>query len=250
MRFCVLGKGQLLRGLLAGVLLLGLLYRAPELPVFRAMGRNIPIYRVGTEEQAAAIGINCAWDCGDLPDILSALEREQVKATFFLLGDWCRKYPDMVREIAAHGHEIGSHCDTHTDLTTLSQEQIRGQVENGAAAVEQLTGKPVELIRTPSGAYNNLVTGTIEELGYYSIQWDVDTLDWKGLSAQDIRQRSRAMKNGSILLIHSGSQNGAQALPLILRDMKERGLSPVTVGELIYRGQYQVDATGEQHPAP
>ena len=248
-----LGRARLAAAalLLAGGLLAFSAARAADgVPAAAAAQDSRPIYSVETGRKVAALGINCAWDDGDLPQILETLDARQVKATFFLVGEWCGRYPGRVRQLAAAGHEIGNHSDTHADLTRLTAEGIAAELEGCSARVERLTGKKPELFRPPSGAWNSRVVETARSLGYEVIQWDCDTLDWQGLSAQEIRARAAdGVQNGSILLLHSGAPHLAEALPGLIADLRERGFSLVPVGEMIYRGESRIDHAGRQHSA-
>ena len=113
-----------------------------------------------------------------------------------------------------------------------------------------ITGKKVELFRPPYGDYDDELIKTASELGYYTIQWDVDSLDWKDLSASDIAMRViNGVKNGSIILMHNNGLHTAEAVPIILETLKNRGYSFVPVGELILRENYYIDGTGMQKAA-
>ncbi|MDR2909626.1 MAG: polysaccharide deacetylase family protein [Oscillospiraceae bacterium] len=140
-----------------------------------------PIYSVDTEGMTVALGINCAWDNSDIPELLSILEHYNVKASFFVLGSWCDQYPESVRQIAGAGHEIGSHSNSHANLTRLDKEGVLSEIRESCRKIEELTGKAPALFRPPSGAYNSEVIGLIEEEGLYPIQWDCDLIHMKTL---------------------------------------------------------------------
>lgn len=252
MKFVVI-KGKTL-AVLVSLLLIGCLGLAAaghnRTVAASAAARLLPIYCVETEENKISLGINCAWDNGDIEEILNALDKAQVKATFFILGQWCEKYPESVQEIAKRGHEIASHSYTHRDMNTLTREELAQEVTKAMAVLEETCGKKPELLRPPSGTYNDLAVEVIRGLGYYPIQWDVDTLDWKGLSAGEIVRRvTEKAQPGSIVLLHSGAENTSIALPELLRCLQESGVEIVPVGELIYKGDYTIDVQGRQHPA-
>ncbi len=209
--------------------------------------RKIPIYNVETQRKAVSLGINCAWDDSDIYEMLSILKNEDVKATFFVVGDWCEKYPEALRAIYEAGHEIGSHSDSHPDMTKLSKEDIIEELRGCAEKIEGVTGEKTVLFRAPSGAYNNLLIETASEMGYYTIQWDVDSLDWKGLSGAEIYGRIMSkITNGSITLFHSGAKNTAGILGKIIKDLKNEGFEIVKVSELIYKDNYYIDHAGTQ----
>lgn len=226
------------------------LFLPPKQAFCASNGRSLPIYSVQTPEKKAAIGINCAWDDRDILPMLSTLQQNGVRATFFLLGEWAQKYPDAARTIARAGQEIGSHSNSHRDMDTLSQEEILQEIHLSCQNIHAACGQTPVLFRPPSGAYNDLVIDCIHRSGCIPIQWDLDTLDWQGLSAQEIEQRvRRQLAPGSILLLHAGVEYSAQALPLILNVAQEMGYQLFPVGELIDPASSCVDPSGRQLPA-
>lgn len=211
--------------------------------------RSLPIYSVETEnqEKKIALGINCAWGSSDLPAVLDALDDAGVKATFFLVGTFVDRYPESVQEIAARGHELGNHSDTHADLTTLDEAGIEAEISGCSDKIEALTGTRPTLFRCPSGAYNNRAVNTAWDLGYEVIQWSVDSLDWKNLTLPEMEARILPnLTYGDILLFHSGTTYTAAALPRLLAEIQAMGYTFVPVGELIYPGSRNIDVTGRQ----
>lgn len=209
-----------------------------------------PIYSVETDQKQVAIGINCAWSNEDIPALLDLLERYGVRATFFVVGEWCDKYPESVKAIHDAGHEIGSHSDTHADLTKLDDAGVLREIRDSAAKLEAVTGAPVQLFRVPSGAYNSRVIELIEQEGMYPIQWDCDSIDYKNPSPEAMRERIlKKVQCGSIMLFHSGARNTPQALPLVIEAVHAQGYQFVKTSELIHPTPYVVDMEGRQAPA-
>ena len=138
--------------------------------------RELPIYSVKTEEKKISISFDAAWGDADFKQIMEILDKHNVKTTFFMTGEWVEKYPECVKTLVEKGHDLGNHSTTHPDMTTLSKEQQREQILAVHNAVKELTGYEMDLFRPPYGAYNNDVIRTCYEVGYYPIQWDVDTL--------------------------------------------------------------------------
>ena len=162
---------------------------------------------------------------------------------------WAEKYPDYVKKIDESGCEIGTHSSTHSYMSKLNAEGIKAELTTSSEAIKSVTGKEVDLFRAPYGDYDDELIKTASELGYYTIQWDVDSLDWKDLSASDIAMRViNGVKPGSIVLMHNNGLHTAEAVPVILETLKNRGYSIVPVGELIFRENYTVDGTGKQKP--
>lgn len=214
--------------------------------------RELPIYCVKTEEPKVAISFDAAWGADDTDQLLQILKDNDVKATFFLCGYWVDKYPEEVEKIAEAGHDLGNHSATHPHMSTLSAEQITQELQRCHQAVKEVTGIEMTLFRPPFGEYNDTVIRTAKENGYYSIQWDVDSLDWKeqGVEAE-INQvlNHKHLGNGSILLFHNDAKYTPQALDTILKGLKEKGYDIVPVSEIIHTGEYTVDHEGRQIPA-
>lgn len=212
--------------------------------------RELPIYSVERSDNKIAISFDCAWGTDYTDKLLEVLARENVHATFFMVQFWAEKYPEYVRKIAEAGHEIGTHSATHSYMSKLSEEKIRQELSTSSAAIEAASGVRPDLFRAPFGDYNDRLIRTARDAGYYTIQWDVDSLDWKDLSANDIAMRviSR-VRSGSIILCHNNGKHTAEALPVILDTLKNKGFTFVPIGELIYRENYTIDPNGRQHAA-
>ncbi len=211
--------------------------------------RLIPIYCVEREEKVCSVTFDCAWGTEYTDKILTALKNSNVRATFFMVEFWAEKYPDYVKKIDESGCEIGTHSSTHSYMSKLNAEGIKAELTTSSEAIKSVTGKEVDLFRAPYGDYDDELIKTASELGYYTIQWDVDSLDWKDLSASDIAMRViNGVKPGSIVLMHNNGLHTAEAVPVILETLKNRGYSIVPVGELIFRENYTVDGTGKQKP--
>lgn len=212
--------------------------------------RKLPVYSVEREDKKIAITFDCAWGTEHTDAILKALEAEKVHATFFMVQFWAEKYPEYVKKIDAAGHEIGTHSATHSQMSKLSESEIRKELQTSSQAISSLTGKKVELFRPPFGDYDDLLVETAASEGLYSIQWDVDSLDWKNLTASEITLRIVGkVQPGSIILLHNNGLHTAEALPAVLATLKNSGYEFVPVGELIYRDHFTMDANGRQHAA-
>lgn len=212
--------------------------------------RRLPIYSVEREDKKIAISFDCAWGTDYTDRILEILQRENVRATFFMVEFWAEKYPEYVKKIDECGNEIGTHSSTHSYMSKQDAARIREELKTSSEAIESVTGKKVELFRAPYGDYDDLLIQTAQEEGYYTIQWDVDSLDWKDLSASEISVRIvNRVKSGSIILCHNNGLHTAEALPIVLDTLKNSGYTFVPIGELIYRDNYTIDANGRQHVA-
>ncbi len=209
--------------------------------------RKVPIYAVDTEEKRVAITFDSAWGADKTLKILDILKEYNANATFFLVGFWVEDYPDMVRAIKEQGVEIGTHSNTHPDFAKLSKNDMKLELTTSIELIKNITGDDVRLFRAPYGSYNNTIISTAEELNLTTIQWDVDTLDWKGLSGVEICNRVvNKVKNGSIILCHNNSDHILDALPLVLDRLTNMGYKVGSVGDLIMKDNYYVDNLGIQ----
>ncbi len=240
---CAAGLGA---ALLAGS---GLAYATDAEQVWNSGARSLPVYSVERTDNSISITFDCAWGTEHTDAILAALDEAGVKATFFMVQFWAEKYPDYVRKIADAGHEIGTHSATHSYMSRLSEAEIRAELTSSVAAIEAVTGKAVTLFRPPYGDYDDLLIDTCRAMNIQPVQWDVDSLDWKDLSAADIAQRiTERTQSGSIILCHNNGLHTAEALPVVIDALRAKGFSFLPVGELVYSENYTIDATGRQFP--
>lgn len=210
--------------------------------------KELPIYSVETDEKKVAITFDCAWGADDIPDILDTLKKNDVKAAFFMVGQWAEKYPDTVKRIADEGHDVANHGYSHLRMGILDRNKIKSEIEKCGSVLTEITGSKIDLFRPPYGDYNNDVINIARDLGYYTIQWDVDSLDWKpGISPSEIKDRvMRKVKNGSIILFHNDTAQTAKLLPEIITGLKNRGYKFLPVSRLIIRDNYIIDLEGRQ----
>lgn len=209
--------------------------------------KKLPIYRVQTEEKKIAISFDCAWGTDYTDKLLEIMAQEKIQSTFFMVEFWVKKNPEYVKKIFEYGHEIGTHSSTHPYMSKLDKVAIQKELTTSVNAIESITGAKVELFRAPYGDYDDLLIDTAKELGLYTIQWDVDSLDWKNLTASEITDRvTKKVQNGSIVLFHNQGKYTAQALPQIIKTLKDKGYTFVKISELIYRDNYKMSADGSQ----
>lgn len=211
------------------------------------VGRLLPIYSVSTEENKLSISFDAAWGADKTRDIMALCDSYGVKATFFLVGFWIEKYPEMVVEIYNNGFEIGLHSNTHPDMTKLTRDEMTNELTTNIQLIEDLTGFRPKLFRPPYGYYNNTLIEVCNSLGLSCIEWSVDSLDWKGLSGSEIAGRvTSKADNGSIILCHNNSDHIIDGLKMILEYFKKTNKKLVPIGELIYYDNYTINSQGTQ----
>lgn len=213
--------------------------------------RKLPIYCVQTDEPKVSVSFDAAWGADDTDELLRILEENDVKATFFLCGYWVEKYPEEVKKIAEAEHDLGNHSATHPHMSQLTAAQITEELQKCHQNVKELTGVEMDLFRPPFGEYDDEVIETAKANGYHTIQWDIDSLDWKEHGADaEINQvlNHKHLGNGSIILFHNDAKYTPQVLDTILKGIKEKGYDIVPISELIHRGEYEMDHEGRQIP--
>ena len=212
--------------------------------------KQLPIYCVKTDKKQIALTFDGAWGNEDTATLLDILERQEVSATFFFTGGWISKYTEDVKTILAKGHEVGNHSENHKQMSKLSKEQCKEEIQIVHDKIKELTGLEMTVFRPPFGDYNDMVIQAANELGYHVIQWDVDSLDWKDYGCDSIIHtvtNHKHLGNGSIILMHNGAKYTKDALEEMIVCLKEQGYEFVKVSELIYTENYQMDHEGRQY---
>lgn len=235
--------------IVAALLLTAGLYGSNEWGFDSVFGQDkkLPIYSVDMKEKKIAISFDCAWGNEHTKSILDILDQYQVKTTFFMVQFWAEKFPDDVLEIYNRGHEIGNHSSTHPNMAKLSIEDMTKELKGAEDAIEKIIGQKPTVFRPPFGAYSNSLIEVCETNGYYVIQWDVDSLDWKEITAEQIVDRvTRNVKPGSIVLFHNNAEYVEEYLPSILDKLKSDGYEIVPIGQLIMKENYHMDHAGKQ----
>lgn len=214
---------------------------------FNIKTKKVPIYAVKTDEKKVAISFDAAWGADKTEQIMDICDDYNVKATFFLVGFWVEDYPETTQSIASRGFEIGLHSSTHPDMTTISKDKQKLEIVQNRDIIYSVTGVKAQLFRPPFGAYNDNLIANCDELGIKTIQWSVDSLDWKGLSAEKIASRvCGQIKCGSIVLFHNNSDNIINGLKMVLSFLTKNNYNVVPVGELVYETGYTINQQGIQ----
>ena len=237
-------------GMIAIVALIFAFVNSPAIIGASATTRKLPIYSVERSDKVVSLTFDAAWGNEDTQELIDILGQYGVKATFFVVGDWVDKYPESVKALHDAGHEVMSHSDDHANFSKLSAAEIKDNINASCDKIEDVTGVRPTLFRAPYGEYDDHVIETVESMGMNTIQWDVDSLDWKEISAAEITERvTSRVGNGSIVLFHNAAKNTPEALPAIIEYLLGEGYTIVPVSELLLDGEYTIDHTGRQIPA-
>lgn len=254
--FFVLNKQKIYTYLLSAVMVLFLFCAASTLNVNNnnstvqtsaTNSKLLPIYNVQTDEKKVAFTMNCAWNADDIDSILETLKNNNVKITFFMVGDWIDKFPEAVKKINSAGHEIASHSNTHPHVNNLSYDENIKEIEDSNKKIENITGKRTKVYRPPYGEYNDTVIKAAQDKGYYCIQWSLDTLDYTGITGEEMwKILDGKIKSGDIVLSHNGTKHTADSLDMLIKNIKNKGLEIVPVSDLIYKDNYKINSNGTQ----
>ena len=215
-----------------------------------ASRKVLPIYSVEREDKVISVTFDASWGGDKTLKILDLLDEYDAKATFFLVGIWVDKYPELVKEIAARGHEISNHSASHAHFTQISESKIRQELDSCSDKIEALTGVRPTLFRPPYGDYNSKVITVVRDEGYEAVQWSVDSLDWKNRGVEDLVKRATAsIQPGDIILFHNDADYIVEALPAILKHYREQGFTMIPAKDILLTGATTIDVQGKQHPA-
>ncbi len=153
--------------------------------------------------------------------------------------------------ILSQGHDLGNHSQNHKNMSQLSDAEKESELMTVHNKVKELTGYDMFLFRPPYGDYDSKLIKVARKCGYYSIQWDVDSLDWKDYGVDSIIKtvtQHEHLGNGTIILCHNGAKYTAEALDTMIATLKDSGYSFVPLSELIYKDNYHMDHEGRQIP--
>lgn len=217
----------------------------PTLPGVPEAWRGVDVETFDTSRRVVALTFDGGASNTAVASVLGTLDRLDVPATFFVTGDFARSYPASVRAIAAAGHPVGNHSDTHPSFPDSTNEEIRTELARADASISALTGeRTAPLFRFPFGDRTPLDIQVVNDAGYIPFRWTVDTLGWQGtdegITVATVRDRVLdTLQPGQIVLMHvgahpdDGSTLDADALPGMVGDLRERGYDFVTIPEML-----------------
>jgi len=201
------------------------------------------IYSIPTDKKVIALTFDISWGEKRAIPILNVLKEKNVdKSTFFLSAPWSQTHPEIAKKIAESGFEVGSHGYKHDNYSTLSDDEIRNQIQSAHTVLSQVTGQKPNLIRLPNGDFDKRVLRIADELNYKVIQWDTDSQDWMNIGTDKIVSRVVDKAHpGDIILMHASdtTKQTHEALPAIIDQLRAKGYEFVSVSELIAQTELQ-----------
>ena len=231
--------------------------RTPEPQDLVKLFPDVVVREWTPETPAVAITFDDGPDTTYTPKILDILARHGVRATFFLIGQAAEKHPEVVARIVNEGHAIGNHTYFHTNLSRMAAWQVLLDLRKAQAVFTRLVGQAPAVVRPPYGALDPPAVEAIGQEGFKVVLWTIDSLDWWGLSKEQIiKNVVPALKSGVIVLHHSSGGPGEdltgtlEALPEIIRTLKDQGYRFLTVPEVLDEIERQRKAPKKPAPAP
>lgn len=234
-------------GLVLAVILIFWVVSSPAIVGASSTTRQLPVYSVQRDDKVVALSFDAAWGNEDTQTLIDILDKYDIHATFFVVGDWVDKYPESVKALSDAGNEVMNHSSHHAHFSQLNDSEIVSDITACNEKIAAVTGETPVLFRCPYGEYDDHVISAVNGMGMTAVQWDVDSLDWKGISADEIK--SRVLKNvspGSIVLFHNAAENTPQALPGIIESLIADGYRIVSISQMLLSGDYTIDHTGRQ----
>jgi probable sporulation protein (polysaccharide deacetylase family) len=227
-------KNKFLSNFIIGVMVSFVLCVSFFLPqsVFPVGVTKVPIYK-GTSESKVSLMVNVYWGTEYVESMLDVFDSYEIKTTFFLGGSWVEKNHDVAREIVARGHEVGNHGYFHKDHKTLNKSANKNEIENCHKIVKAVLGVDMNLFAPPSGSFSANTLDIAEEIGYNTIMWSLDTIDWRDNDVSLIVKRATEKACGGDLILMHTTKETLEALPTIIDKLLLKGLTVAKVSEVL-----------------
>lgn len=186
------------------------------------------------KEKNIALTFNISWGDEKVHDILKVLKKHDVRATFFVSGEWAERHPHIIDEITENEHELGMLGYRYKNYLEQDLEQVRKDMVYARNVFSKLGYNDLHYIRPPSGLFNKEVINLAEKIGLDVIHWSVNSNDWKNPGVEEIVVEAKKVNNGDIVLFHASdiAKQTASALESVLPYYKEKGFSFVTISQI------------------
>ena len=191
------------------------------------------IYCGDKDDNKVCLMVNVYWGTEYLDKMLDVLEQNDVKTTFFIGGYWAGKNNEMLKKIYQKGHEIANHGYFHKDHSKLNYEQNQKEITMTQELIESIIGVKTVLFAPPSGSFNDRVLSVADSLGYKTIMWSRDTIDWRDRDENLIFKRATEKTSGGDLILMHPTLQTANALDKIIKTLKNKGLEVTTVSRTL-----------------
>ena len=190
------------------------------------------IYK-GSSEDKVSLMVNVYWGNEFVDEMLTIFADNEVKTTFFIGGTWAEKNEDLLEKIVQNGHELGNHGFFHKDHDKISLERNREEIQATHELIKSVCGVEMNLFAPPSGAYDETTLQVAQSLGYATIMWSKDTIDWRDQDENVIYKRAtKNLAGGDLILMHP-TRATVSALDKIIKQIKKQNLTVAPVSEVI-----------------
>jgi len=203
-------------------------HKLPEVdPKGKALlNRYKGLYHGNVNEKTIYLTFDEGYENGYTPKILDALKESNVKAAFFITGDYIRRHPDLVERMVNEGHIVGNHTDNHPSLPEVNDTTLRKEINVLSESFEKLTGQKMTYLRPPKGEYSERTLKITREMGYTNVFWSVALVDWRpdaGTPEQNKVKVMERLHNGAIVLLHAVNKANAEMLTDLIRECRQQG---------------------------
>jgi len=193
-----------------------------------------PVYFVDTREKKVAFSFEILWEEGYLEEVLEVLNEKKINGTFFLTGEWVENHPELSEEILQKGNEVGNHSMSHRSLLFMSEKEIYREISSFTSLTRELFDYTPSLFRPPFGEYNHLVVETASRENYITVLWSIESRDYTLEEGEKVKKHVLDnLHPGAIINIKVNSRASSSVLPLMIKEIKNRGYKMVTVSELM-----------------
>ena len=213
-------------------------HETPEIGKYKKMIEDTSSYYVGDETQKVVyLTFDAGYDNGQLEKILKVLKEKNVKASFFITGDFVKRFSDLTCQMTNDGHIICNHSYSHRKIQTLSKDELQKDLEKLENAYTSLTNcKLAKCFRPPEGEFSREALKNVQSLGYKTVFWSIAYRDWDTKKQQSVDAAVRSvvdnLHNGAIILLHTVSSTNSESLGLIIDEINKQGYTFKTVLDL------------------
>ncbi len=192
-----------------------------------------PIYKGDENKPQVAFECNVVWGTEYVPLMLDIFKENNIKITFFIGGAWAKQNPDLLKRMINEGHEIGNHGYDHKYHSKLNLEDNRKEIIRTEMVIKEIAGIKTRLFAPPYGDFNKTTLQAAQSLGYKTIMWSIDTIDWRRDGAHKITERVlKNPHNGAFILMHP-TEDTVKALPGIINQLGQGGYQIGTISDLL-----------------
>ncbi|MGI6082006.1 MAG: polysaccharide deacetylase family protein [Limnochordia bacterium] len=235
-------QARLIMALAFALFLAGGYHLAVPSPMMPALGpppKDEPLFSVPNAEGLVGLAVNVDWGSDHLPSMLDQFRQADAKVTFFLTGRWAEQNTELARLLVEDGHEVGNHGLSHVHPKQLDERQLAEHIEKNQQVLESIVGKVSQLYAPPYGEWDRRLVRQVAALGYRTVLWTLDTIDWQDPPPERILQRVLPkVQSGHIILMHPTATT-VRALPQLLRGLEEKGLRAVTLSTMLAASEGQ-----------